>query len=131
MVTLNRSHKRVDVEQPEVKGKGKERALEPPVSVSEVQFSEGESSKGKGKTRVIVTELEQGASSGSPDIDNGTLGMQALRATEDERRAERRRSRMLSDGHPDRCECEICQEASTCPTVASPDSDELKPITNR
>lgn len=113
MVTLNRLHKRNGMQEPEVKGKDKERALKARFSVSEVQRSGGESSNSKANARVTVTELEKGKSGRSPTIGRGTLGRQAQWGTEDEKKAERRRLRMLSDGHPERCECQLCQGAAS------------------
>lgn len=143
------------------KRKGKEEAVEPRVIVSEIQRAGGESSKGKGKARVTFSETEEGEASKSPTTGDEALARQAQRETEDQERAARRRLRMFSDGHPDRCTCPLCPtntlvqeslrdgvkegEASTGPTVEDGlkegelsrsavedmDLDALKPTTNR
>ena len=109
MVTLNSSHKRTSMQEPEVKANGEERALEPRVGVSGVQRSGDESSIRKRNARVSVTEMEWGEPSRSPTIGRRTLGRQAQWEAENEKRAERWRLRMLSDGHPERCNCQLCQ----------------------
>lgn len=108
MVALKRLQKMGTIPEPEVRGKGKERATEPRVTVSEIERPGGESSKGKGKARITISELEQGESSRTPTIGNGAFNRQAQRETEDQERVERRRLRMLSNGHPDRCTCPLC-----------------------
>ncbi len=68
--------------------------------------------KGKGKAperRANVTEIEPGESSRSPANSSTHLGRVMQWKTGDEKRAERRRLRMLSDGHRQGCECELCQ----------------------
>ena len=101
-----------------------ERTLEPHISVSGFQRLGDKSSIRKRNARVSVTDLKKEESRRSPTNGHGTLGRQAQWEPEDEKRAERRRLRMLSDGHPERCNCLLCQGAASVQKSLWDETDE-------